>query len=550
MNDIFEVRLYSSLEKIFPHCAPPAYAKQLKLSAMYGETVSFQISYRLAANWYRSWGRLKITAPDGVRINLRRVRYVPGSLPQNYKTDDGYLTTETGLFPDLLEPFDASQLPLIPGIWQTIWVDAEIPSGTPIQPGCKSIAVHIESENGEMLGAGEATIDRIPGLLPPLAIPHARWFHADCLATYYEVDVFSERHWEIIENFAAYAVRHGINTLLTPIFTPPLDTAIEGERPTLQLIDVTASNGKYTFGFEKLERWVQMCKRVGVQYFEISHLFTQWGAKHAPKIMGQCGTRLFGWETDATGAEYTNFLHQLLPALTAKLAQLGIAEKTIFHISDEPGLDSLQQYTAARNIVEPYLSHYKIVDALTNYDFYKQGAVSVPIPSVDHIEPFLEGNVPELWCYYCCAQSYKVPNLFFMQPSYRNRILGVLLYKYDIAGFLHWGYNFYNSMHSLYPVNPFVVTDADGAFPSGDPFVVYPGADGKPLGSIRLMVAQEAFNDLRALRMLEQLAGRDFVLGLIDDGLPQPITFSCFPQNAEYILSLRQKVNCEIQNRR
>jgi len=469
-------------------------------------------------------------------------------VPPNYKTDDGYISTETELFPDLLEPFNENQLPLIPGIWQTIWVDVEMSPES--APGRNPIYVHIENSDGEILGTGEASINVIPDQLPPITIPHTRWFHTDCLANYYEVDVFSEEYWRVVENFAAYAVRHGINTLLTPIFTPPLDTAIGGERPTVQLVDVTAHNGEYTFGFDKFKRWVEMCKRVGVEYFEISHLFTQWGAKHAPKIMGQCGTRLFGWETNATGPEYTDFLQQLLPVLTAKLVELGIAKKTIFHISDEPGLDSLEQYIAARKIVEPYIGNFKIVDALTNFDFYKKGAVSVPIPSVDHIEPFLNGNVPELWCYYCCAQSYKVPNLFLAQPSYRNRILGVLLYKYNIAGFLHWGYNFYNSIHSLYPVNPYLVTDADGAFPSGDPFVVYPGPDGKPLGSIRLMVAQAAFYDLRALRLLDELAGRDFVLKLIDEGLPQPITFNYFPQNPEYILCLRQRVNEEIGKRK
>lgn len=544
MEKNLELRLYNSLAKIFPHHAAEEQGN-IQLMAMYGERVSFQIAYRMAKDWWRTWGRLKIVAPTGVQLELRRIRYIPGSMPQNYTTDENYLTTKSGLFPDLLEHFNPDQLPLTPGIWQTIWVDVEISAMLTTK---EQIYISIENTDGEELAKGEVTIEPIPTELPPLTIPHTRWFHTDCLAINYGVEIFSEQHWEIIENFAAYAMRHGMNTLLTPIFTPPLDTAVGGERPIVQLIDVSVNSSEYTFGFDRLKRWVEMCKRIGVEYYEISHLFTQWGAKHAPKIIAQDGTRLFGWETDATGPEYTNFLQQLLPALTTKLEELGIVKKVIFHISDEPGISDLQQYTNARKIVEPYLSNYKIVDALTNYDFYKQGAVSVPIPSVDHIEPFLEGNIPELWCYYCCAQTVDVPNLFFSQPSYRNRVLGVLLYKYNIAGFLQWGYNFYNSMHSLYPVDPFVTTDADGAFPSGDPFIVYPGPEGQPLGSVRLMVAQEAFYDLRALRLLEKLAGREYVLNLIDEGLSQPITFSCYPQG-EWVFGLRQRVNIEIAKR-
>jgi hypothetical protein len=91
------------------------------------------------------------------------------------------------------------------------------------------------------------------------------WFHYDSLADYYNVEIFSERHWEIIESFMKTYVEMGMNTILTPIFTPPLDTVIGGERPTVQLVDVTRENGKYTFGFDKLRRWCEMCRRVGVK---------------------------------------------------------------------------------------------------------------------------------------------------------------------------------------------------------------------------------------------------------------------------------------------
>jgi len=552
-----ELRILSSLAKVFPRQAPPAKPEKEWLSALRGETVSLQAAYRLSEKKYRTWGKLIACTPSEATCRIRRVRYIPGYITPRFRTDDGYLSSEDGLFPDLLEPIcneseeanGVQNLPLIPGTWQSIWVDITVPSNA--EPGKYPISIKIETSEGEELGHAETTFEVIPADLPPLTIPRTMWFHTDCLAQYYGIAVFSDRHWEIIENFAACAVEHGINTLLTPIHTPPLDTAVGGERLTTQLIDIEKTpNGEYIFNFDKLKRWVDMCLRVGVEHFEMAHLFTQWGAKHAPKIMGTVDgnyTRLFGWETDASGADYAGYLTQMLPVLIQRLNEWGIAKKTFFHISDEPGLEDLDAYMKARKIVEPLLEGFKITDALTNYDFYKQGAVSVPIPSIDHIEPFLEGEIPELWCYYCCVQSYKVPNHFFMQPSYRNRILGVLLYKYNILGFLHWGYNFYNCVHSVYPIDPYRVTDADGAFPSGDSFIVYPGADGQPLGSLRLMVAQEAFNDFRALTLLEKLAGRDAALALIDEGLKDPITFSSFPQNDDYLLNLRARINNEIQ---
>ena len=44
------------------------------------------------------------------------------------------------------------------------------------------------------------------------------------------------------------------------------------ERTTVQLVDVNVDGGVYSFGFNKLERWVKMCQKCGITHFEMSHL--------------------------------------------------------------------------------------------------------------------------------------------------------------------------------------------------------------------------------------------------------------------------------------
>ena len=68
--------------------------------------------------------------------------------------------------------------------------------------------------------------------------------------------------------------------------------------------------------------------------------------------------------------------------------------------------------------------------------------------------------------------------------------------RYQLDGFLHWGYNFYHSQFSTRSIDPYLCTDADGAFPSGDPFLVYPGRDGIPEESQRMMLIDEAMSCL------------------------------------------------------
>ena len=174
---------------------------------------------------------------------------------------------------------------------------------------------------------------------------YTEWFHSDCLADYYHVDVFSEEYWRIVENFLRKAKERGVNIILTPILTLPLETLIGGERTTTQLVG-------------------------------------------GPKRM-----------------------------------------KNIF---------------------------------LT-------------------IQNSTDG-----WTYYCVGQGYKVSNRFITMPGWRTRILGVQLYKYRMEGFLHWGFNFYNTQYSLRPVDPYRENDADDAFPAGDAFIVYPGENGEEVESMRL----------------------------------------------------------------
>ena len=41
----------------------------------------------------------------------------------------------------------------------------------------------------------------------------------------------------------------------------------------------------------KLEKFVELARGCGIKYFEMAHLFSQWGAKCAPKIVSADGRR-------------------------------------------------------------------------------------------------------------------------------------------------------------------------------------------------------------------------------------------------------------------
>jgi hypothetical protein len=329
------------------------------------------------------------------------------------------------------------------------------------------------------------------------------------------------------------------------VFTPALDTVVGGERTTVQLVDVCKNGDAYTFGFDKLDRWIEMCNRVGIEYFEIAHLFTQWGAEHAPKVMATVDgayKKIFGWETAATGEEYSTFLRAFLAAFLDHMKARGDDKRCYFHISDEPNETQLESYKAAKAVVYDLIKDYPIMDALSNFEFFKQGIVPLPIPSNDHVEPFIEAKVPGLWTYYCCGQLSGVSNRMMAMPLWRTRSIGYQFYKYDIAGFLQWGYNFYNTCGSIDPINPYV--DACGEYwvPAGDTYSVYPAQNGEALESIRILSFYEALQDVRAMKVAEAYYGKDAVVAAMEEILGE-IKFSKCATDANTILAMRAKIN-------
>ena len=535
-----DLRLVSPLEKVFPDAAPRGGYRAA--SALMGENASFQAAWIALEPAGRYYGKLRVTGD--VPVSVRMVRCVPVEFPTLPDADADYLRKTPGLYPDALEEIPNGNTPIFSWKWECVWIDIE---GAPA--GDHKIRVEFQDLEGNCLASDEFLLHVVNALLPEQELIHTKWFHCDGICQYYGVEMWSEKFWEICENFVRAAVHRGINMLFTPIHTPPLDTDVGGERMTCQLVDIKVSNSGYVFGFEKLDRWVEMARRCGVKYFEMAHLFTQWGARHAPKIVADIDgvpTKIFGWETRATEDAYIDFLRAYLSALTAHLKQLGIDKCTYFHISDEPSLEMLEDYRRARDYACHDLEGYPVIDALSNYEFYSSGAVTRPIPAINHMDKFIQNKVPGLWTYYCVGQYNMVTNTYIAMPSQRTRILGVQLYKYNIEGFLQWAYNFYNSQGSTHAVNPWLVTDGDGFSPSGDCFQVYPGADGRPVESLRMMAADEAMSDIRALKLLEKLTDKAHVMSIVEDGIA-PITFTDYPRDADYLIDMRRRVNAEIE---
>lgn len=537
MTNITDIKLVSSLEKIYDCDSMPS--NELgSISLLKNEKKSFQVVVDSICEC-----ETELTVSGNFnKFNVYSVEHIKSDYPMDKKTcDDYYRYSESGYYPDLLLPVENS-ISLKKGI-NVFWIEID---GKDSTPGICDITVAVDDRSvilkAEVIDAELDFSDFI----------YTTWFHTDCLMSYYNFEVFSDEYWRVTENFLKTAAEYGMTCVLTPIFTPPLDTEIGKERPTVQLVDITYENGKYSFGFDKLTKWIEMSERCGIKYFELSHFYTQWGARYAPKIMATVDgkyKKIFGWETKATSREYKNFLTAFSVELKKYLEKRNLKDRVFLHVSDEPSLGCMLPYHKAAKHIKTIFKGYKIMDALSDYNFYKLGIVSNPIPSNNHIEKFL-GNIDNLWTYYCSGQNNKyVSNRLFCHSSLRTRVLGYQLFKYDIAGFLQWGYNFYYTQLSKALVDPYKVSDAGGKFPSGDSYVVYPAKDGTANHSIRFKVFFDALQDMAALNTLEKLSDKKTCLDIIEEGGKHNLTFSNYPHEEDWLLTTREKVNMSIKER-
>ena len=535
MGNIKEIKIVSSLEKIYDSDSIPAKALD-SFSMLRNEKKSFQIAIEALRD---TDGVLNI-ATELQNLRLYTVEHLKSVLPiQDKNVDDYYRFSKSGYYPDLLLPAE-NTVHLKKGV-NVFWVEVD---------ACESKVGEYDIEVSFDGETAKTQVEIINADLDFRDFVYTCWFHTDSLMSYYGVEAFSDEYWRITENFLRTAREYGMTCVLTPVFTPPLDTEIGKERPTVQLVDVTVTNGKYSFGFDRLTQWIEMAERCGIKYFELSHLYTQWGARNAPKIMATVDgeyKRIFGWETKANSREYREFLKAFAAEIKVYFEKKNLKDRVFIHVSDEPSATVLFSYSRAAKLIHKIFDGYKVIDALSDFLYYKLKIVDNPIPANNRIEKFL-GKVDGLWTYYCSGQNNDyVSNRFFCNESLRTRVIGYQLFKFDIRGFLQWGYNFYFTQLSKEPVDPYKVTDAGGKFPSGDAFIVYPAKDGTANHSIRLKVFFDGLQDMAALNTLEKLTDKKNCLDIIEEKGKINLTFKQYPHEEDWLLETREAVNRKIK---
>ena len=209
-----KIRIISSLEKPRPQDSFNAFPELKKLSALKGERLSFQAIHTNFDEGLQCRGCTSFLTLDGELAKyatVREVECVPIMKPvlqhsKAWHIDDNYISKEPGIFPEVLRPLhNKNQVFIVNSILQTLWVEINIPKR--IKAGEYTLTLNLDTAEGRHACDTKIVIEIINEVMPDESIYYTEWFYCDCLASYYNVKMWSRRHWEIIENFMRVAVK-------------------------------------------------------------------------------------------------------------------------------------------------------------------------------------------------------------------------------------------------------------------------------------------------------------------------------------------------------
>jgi hypothetical protein len=270
-------------------------------------------------------------------------------------------------------------------------------------------------------------------------------------------------------------------------------------RVSLDLIQATKDkDGKLTFDFSRFDKWADVFWNTGAMSLLETGFVARFGEGNWSSR--QIVLRDFRVRDEATRASVTvpgkEFLPAFLPALEQHLSERGWLDKTVFHIADEPSDHNIMDWREASDFVHRYGPRLRRIDAIETPHCLDR--LEIWVPKIDHYATWQQaytdaqrlGN--EMWFYTVgIFQAGVYPNKTVDVPLIQSRILHWFNYRFDLRGYLHWGFNSWTD-------DPF---EAPGQH-RGDGWHVYPTKGGL-LDSLRWEQMRNGIQDYEYLWLLQ-----------------------------------------------
>jgi hypothetical protein len=479
-----------SLIKVFPDdaAATNQAGRQAWPVARNGHT-SLQFAIRSANEVEKLQVTVKLSG--GLKVTIRRVGYVPVRSDPPRSPADELIRRAPGKFPDPL--FEESSFRLPANETTAVWLTVFAPAGT--KPGI------YRGEAAFQAGKRKAARARFEIRVAKATVPKqtlmvTNWFtfSEPRLSSYYGFDASQDRYWEVLGNIARVLGEHRQNVVLTPV---------------LDLTDAHATGGQITYGFSRLDRFLDIFQKAGAgDAIEGSHLLGRASgynsALTAPAFVLE-GGEVRRATLDPNDPRAEAHIRSFLPALYAHLKEKGLLDRYVQHVLDEAHGAEPPVYMRYVELVRQTMPGVKTIDAIDQTAGLLGDACDIWVPQLGRFDDAFDSirehvrKGGQAWYYTCLYPQGRHLNRFIQQPLLKTRLLQWFNFRYDFTGFLHWGGNFWSG-------DPFsdtqpVINNGQDLLPAGDAFITYPWREGRSLhSSIRFEAMMEGIEDYELLK--------------------------------------------------
>ncbi|HFL2581267.1 TPA: DUF4091 domain-containing protein [Clostridioides difficile] len=507
--------------------------KDLDIVVAKGEKFAFQIMLKATEEFNCTIDKSSAISWKGLGNRVRLALNVPNSLENNFSINIlGYVQDDTKAFVNdaILRDKDVLVEQYLP---QTFWIEGQVPED--FEENNLDIGIDIFKSFGYEDEEKVCTID-VPVkvrnvVLKPLDESKFfldLWQHPSCLARMYKVELWSDIHFEIVDNYLKELASLGekVATVIVSDYPWAGQSCYKVYKNPSNLYEynmVSVSkglDGKIKCNFESMDRYISIADKYKMaKEIDLFGLLGNWCA-------GEFGNPVEGYK-DPIRVRYfdekdkvfkfinnTNDLKEYIGLVLNHLIECGLWDRVRI-IADEPNNPEVVKECIEfiNSTVSTHQVKYKSATHDQNFldrakDEIDDMSINLKLTiqnykDIESLKKKINDKGGILTWFVCCFP--EKPNSFLSSPFVENRIIGWYTYYFGLDGFLRWDYN-------LWTEDPW--KDSSYKFPiwkAGDMFFVYPGKDLKPVRSVRMENLRFGIQDFELFTMLEKEKGREYI---------------------------------------
>ena len=352
------------------------------------------------------------------------------------------------------------------------------------------------------------------------------WQHPSNIARHADVRLFSDEHFAVLEEYLRSLSALGQRALTLIVSEGPWGGQMCWEHPEsgnniyeYSIIPVTKRrDGSFCYDFSIMQRYIDLGKKCGIRdelsVYGLINIWPRYG--YLWTLRGEAVAPRVRYLDEATGCYAFMETEQELDDSVRAIEQYFVITGQIDRVrvaADEPA--DVETFRKSLNHLHEVAPAFTFKAAINHVEFIDEFS-----ENFSDFVPFLECARDKLkqlqeykrtmpgkrFLWYSCLGPDR-PNYFLSSDLVESYLVGILTTVYGLDGYLRWSYTVWTKD----PMN----SVAYNHFSAGDMYIVYPGANGKPILSLRYYALKRGIQFYELLRSYQSRFGKRRMLELV-----------------------------------